>query len=98
MAQAEQERFGIPAERLSGGQKIRAADVQTDPLGGPVVEGLRRSGSPTVVATDLAVTLGHSERVVLLKCVTVTASLSNDQQTRAGAEKHASLLFLGTRH
>ncbi len=67
LAQPEQERFGIPAERLSGGQKIRATDVQTDPLGGSVVEGLYRSRS-VVVAADLAVSLGHPALGVPLKC------------------------------
>lgn len=72
LAQPEQEGFGIPAERLSGGQKIRATDVQTDPLGGSVVEGLFRTRSRAVVAADLAVSLGHPALGVPLKRVTVT--------------------------
>jgi len=71
-----------------------------------VVEGLSGRQS-TVVAADLAVTLGHPELGVPLKCVTATARLSTrtklTQQTREGRSALTArdtplrFVFLGAR-
>jgi len=71
-----------------------------------VVEGLSGRQS-TVVAADLAVTLGHPELGVPLKCVTATARLSTrtklTQQTREGRsalkarDTPLGFVFLGAR-
>jgi len=73
-----------------------------------VVEGVSGRQS-TVVAADLAVTLGHPELGVPLKCVTATARLSTmtklTQQTREGRSALTArdtplrfvLFFLGAR-